>query len=162
MITTTRIFGGLGNQMFQYAAGKALALRTGNKLRLDTHWFHHIPKEATPRDYELSIFKNITAEKGCYLNFFQRNHFHRTHKIISDLLFDYETIMLNLYCEENKDYLEDFLTPRKGFYNLNGYWQSEKYFNDFDASNNLRYNLWDGGHRFDYSAKGFDFFFDGI
>ena len=40
--------------------------------------------------------------------------------------------------------------------------RAEKYYNDFDASDNLRYNLWDGGHRFDYSAKGFDFFFDGI
>ena len=37
-----------------------------------------------------------------------------------------------------------------------------KYYGAFDASENLRYNLWDGGHRFDDSGKGFDFFFEGI
>ncbi|TCT03964.1 alpha-1,2-fucosyltransferase [Aquabacter spiritensis] len=31
----TRLAGGLGNQMFQYAAGRALALRRGTELRLD-------------------------------------------------------------------------------------------------------------------------------
>lgn len=32
---TVRIIGGLGNQMFQYAAGLALAVRTGGRLALD-------------------------------------------------------------------------------------------------------------------------------
>lgn len=31
----TRLIGGLGNQMFQYAAGRALALRRGTELRID-------------------------------------------------------------------------------------------------------------------------------
>jgi Glycosyl transferase family 11 len=33
------IFGGLGNQMFQYAAGRALALKTGSRLILDATGF---------------------------------------------------------------------------------------------------------------------------
>lgn len=33
--TTVRIRGGLGNQLFQYAAGRAVAERTGTRLRLD-------------------------------------------------------------------------------------------------------------------------------
>lgn len=33
-----RIYGGLGNQMFQYAAGRALALRHGVPLKLDLRW----------------------------------------------------------------------------------------------------------------------------
>ncbi|MEN9913147.1 MAG: hypothetical protein RLY66_555 [Candidatus Parcubacteria bacterium] len=32
-----RISGGIGNQLFQYAFGRALSLRTGSKLKLDTH-----------------------------------------------------------------------------------------------------------------------------
>ena len=36
---TVRIIGGLGNQMFQYAAGLALATRTGARLVLDTTAF---------------------------------------------------------------------------------------------------------------------------
>jgi len=35
----TQINGGLGNQMFQYAAGRALALRHGVELTLDTRIF---------------------------------------------------------------------------------------------------------------------------
>ena len=35
----THINGGLGNQMFQYAAGRALALRHGTDLLLDTRSF---------------------------------------------------------------------------------------------------------------------------
>lgn len=42
---TSRIFGGLGNQLFQYATGRALALRAGDSFQLDArlapegdHW----------------------------------------------------------------------------------------------------------------------------
>ena len=36
-----RLTGGLGNQMFQYAAGRALADRLGAALLLDTRAFKH-------------------------------------------------------------------------------------------------------------------------
>lgn len=36
-----RLIGGLGNQMFQYAAGRALAERLGTELLLDTREFEH-------------------------------------------------------------------------------------------------------------------------
>jgi hypothetical protein len=50
--------GGLGNQMFQYAAGKALAIELGLELRL-SHAFFETELEnvaVTPRRYELSAF----------------------------------------------------------------------------------------------------------
>lgn len=53
---TTRLVGGLGNQMFQYAAGRALSLRTGLPLMLD---ITHLSSKSF-RDYELSAF-NIQA-----------------------------------------------------------------------------------------------------
>jgi hypothetical protein len=34
-VIITRLFGGLGNQLFQYAAGRAIAIRLGVELRLD-------------------------------------------------------------------------------------------------------------------------------
>jgi hypothetical protein len=34
-----RLTGGLGNQMFQYAAGRSAAARLGTQLRLDSRWF---------------------------------------------------------------------------------------------------------------------------
>ena len=40
--------------------------------------------------------------------------------------------------------------------------RAEQYYSQFNASDKFRFNLWKGGHRFDESCKGFDFFFDGI
>lgn len=46
--------GGLGNQLFQYAAGRRLAVARGTELVLDLGWFRHdAPHYATPRTYEL-------------------------------------------------------------------------------------------------------------
>lgn len=46
--------GGLGNQLFQYAAARRLALAHGTKLVVDLGWFtHEAPNYATPRAYEL-------------------------------------------------------------------------------------------------------------
>lgn len=47
--------GGLGNQMFQYAAGRSLALRLGAELVLETSWFTAQGEGATRR-FELDAF----------------------------------------------------------------------------------------------------------
>lgn len=47
-----RIFGGLGNQLFQYAAGRAVALNAGLPLKLDTTDFTVDPR----RKYRLHLF----------------------------------------------------------------------------------------------------------
>lgn len=48
-----RLAGGLGNQMFQYAAGRAVALATGRRLLLDASAIAHGPSD---RRYELGAF----------------------------------------------------------------------------------------------------------
>jgi hypothetical protein len=52
-----RLVGGLGNQMFQYAAARSVAIRTGANLRLDLSWFGTDPN----RTYALAPFQ-IQAE----------------------------------------------------------------------------------------------------
>jgi Glycosyl transferase family 11 len=54
-----RISGGLGNQMFQYAAARALADRLGTKLYIDLNWFDQSiqSRVAIQRPYWLSIFQ---------------------------------------------------------------------------------------------------------
>ena len=65
MIIVT-IIGGLGNQLFQYAAGRAVALKHGTRLRLDLSGFPHYPRpylldrfriearEASPAELQLA------------------------------------------------------------------------------------------------------------
>jgi len=48
-----RLSGGLGNQLFQYAAGQRLAKLHHTELVLDTYWYAHTPRRDTPRTYEL-------------------------------------------------------------------------------------------------------------
>jgi len=60
-----KIWGGLGNQMFQYATAKALSMRSRQELKLDTS-FYSQDSSATKRELQLSIFGetlHIATEK---------------------------------------------------------------------------------------------------
>jgi hypothetical protein len=57
----TSLTGGLGNQMFQYAAGLALAERRRTVLKLDVSWFGEDPQYEAHNRYALSCF-NITEQ----------------------------------------------------------------------------------------------------
>lgn len=52
----SRLFCGLGNQMFQYAAGLALAHRRNTVLKLDVSWFSEGNAEANHERYGLDCF----------------------------------------------------------------------------------------------------------
>lgn len=57
---TSYLKGGCGNQIFQFAAGLALARRLGVDLKLDVSWFETArPNE--PRMYSLGLFKGVEA-----------------------------------------------------------------------------------------------------
>lgn len=40
--------------------------------------------------------------------------------------------------------------------------RAKKYYKAFNAEDNFRFNLWEGGHKFDVDGEGFNFFFDGL
>ena len=54
-----RLEGGLGNQLFQYAAGRALALRHGCELLLDTSTLQRRNRRVTPRHLELHHLRHV-------------------------------------------------------------------------------------------------------
>ena len=56
-MVVVRIMGGLGNQLFQYAAGRRLAAHHNVPLRLDLSWYNNHPADETPRHYELGGLK---------------------------------------------------------------------------------------------------------
>jgi len=57
----TWLSGGLGNQMFQYAAGLALAEQRRTVLKLDVSWYRDDPSYESHNRYALSCF-NITEQ----------------------------------------------------------------------------------------------------
>ena len=119
---TVKIYGGLGNQMFQYAAGRALSLRYQVPLCLDISWFNQKhDANTTVRTYQLGIFKNITATIQNRRSFPCQRLITRIRKYLP---FSY------VIREPHFAYWPGFaeITPPA---RLDGYWQCEKYFMDF-------------------------------
>ncbi len=128
---TTALEGGLGNQMFQYAAGRSLAFRLNTKLILNTFWYEQErPKKDTPRAYSLGIFPQLTGqvqidkESGII---HRKRMLPRWKKAFLKLL-----PFLN-----NNQATDDVATPDLSSFQkltapkeLSGYWQNEVYFKD--------------------------------
>ena len=125
-----KLMGGLGNQMFQYAFGKSLAIKNNIELKLDTSFLlDRTPhkKHFVFRDYDLSIF-NVDA-------------IFATEKEVKELTqrtsSPFVDRILNQSIGFKKSYIKDMglvfnsthLTIKDNAY-LEGYWQSEKYFSE--------------------------------
>lgn len=120
-----KLIGGLGNQLFQYAAGRRLAHVLEVELKLDIAGFEddRIP---TPRRYSLGNF-NIqenfaSAEEAAALSSLKRGIVER---VLAKVLHKRPT-----HISQKHFYFDPaILTLSDGVY-LDGYWQSEKYFVD--------------------------------
>lgn len=97
--------GGLGNQMFQYAVGRALALFQGSELLLDTRVLER-PGPQTPRIYGLGAFA-IRARCATQA--------------------DLRQFQGRVLAEPGPRFAAD-ITRQEGDVYLRGYWQCERYF----------------------------------
>lgn len=123
MITSTitsRLHGGLGNQMFQYAVGRAIALRTQSDLLLDLRYFDG----EVPFGFGLPHFHAVWRAAS-------RSELPPHHKNQPLRYGIWRALKLKprLVREKGLGYFERISEVKAGSY-LHGYWQSERYFAD--------------------------------
>ena len=129
----TSLCGGLGNQMFQYAAGRALSLRTGAPLLLDTNWYANTAGN-TPRQYMLHVFPvqgDIATQEQLAPFFHHPEMFHQ--KVLRKLFGRPHPVPKGLVNEPHFKYWPGFPQVQAPAY-LAGYWQSEQYFAEYASA----------------------------
>lgn len=128
----TKLIGGLGNQMFQYAAGRRAAYVNNTNLKLDITGYEN-QKGITPREYMLNIFNikenfatfdDVQRLKGSGRNFFAKYLPKLTKRIVPY----YKQPYVKQKCFH---FNPNILKVGKNTY-LDGTWQSEKYFEDIE------------------------------
>jgi len=124
-----RIFGGIGNQLFCYAAARRLALVNDAELVLDdVSGFRY---DKYKRRYQLDHF-NIPCRKATPAE--RLEPFPRLRRYILKQMNKYRPFEKRTYIvQEGIDFDPRLLHTRfRGTIYLEGYWQSEKYFKDIE------------------------------
>jgi len=127
----SQILGGLGNQMFQYAAGRAVAFRCQQPYWLDLTGFENY---ALHQGFEIDrIFSapvNLATDEDVRAGLGWRSG-----KLTRKVLRRVNSALLNgpnLAIEPHFNYWPDLMNRGPSCY-LMGYWQSEKYFKDCEG-----------------------------
>ena len=109
----TKIAGGLGNQMFQYAIAKSIAIKNSDEFKLDISFY----SKQTLRKYELDLFtieENLDSGESLLSKVKRKLGF-----ILGDYYREKET---TIFDKKVFDYDENII--------LDGYWQNENYFKE--------------------------------
>ena len=115
--------GGLGNQLFQYAAARRLAIQHGCQLVVDHHWFDHPRPRETPRPLELNRYPVAMRLATPYELLRWTPLRSRWGRYLKPLM------PMDLRREHGHGVNREVLSAPANSY-LSGFWQSEAYFVD--------------------------------
>ena len=126
-MVVTRLIGGLGNQMFQYAAARAIAYRTGSELLLDVSAYDNF------RLFPFSLrHLNIRADVASADDVYRIRRAHSRSPLarLSRRFPSLRPFCRNIVATERHFHFDPAIVRLRGNVYLDGYWQSEKYFQD--------------------------------
>lgn len=118
-MVVVKIGDGMGNQLFNYACGYALARKDGEKLKLDTSECDN----STLRDYELDFFQIRYDAKESFPN---RNIWQKIYKRLRRNLLYHVIIEKDWFSVDERIYKKYW---RNRY--LHGYWQNVSYFKEY-------------------------------
>lgn len=125
-MVTVLLSGGLGNQMFQYAAGKALAERLNTSLNVDLYALNKKTK-ATSRYFELDVF----GFDGAIVSTVKGKLFIKARPLIQRFRSFFRS--LGFYSDTMAILYQPTIEKVRGNVYLSGYFQNEKYFEAYEA-----------------------------
>lgn len=123
-----KLVGGLGNQMFQYAFGRALSEQKKQPLMLDTAWYYNIPAADTPRTFDLNCFPLkadvFRSDQESPFSFHKIKFLEKVMKKLSER----RMLPLKDYFAERMPSFDESVFETQGKMYFDGYWQSPQYF----------------------------------
>lgn len=131
-MVTIRIKGGLGNQLFQYAAGYALAKRMNQKLKLDSSFFPQQTLRGFKLGYLNVTFGDVVEQQSGLVKAYKNKYLNKTLRKanVRALPCGKQTKYL---LETRSDIVPEFFNISAPNIYLDGYYQSEKYFREYKA-----------------------------
>lgn len=127
-----KLVGGIGNQMFQYAAARRFSYINNTQLLLDLSWFNESGQVAN-RKYELGVF-NITGEiaSSSDVTALKLKEPKSFWSRLSNLLIKGNIDNNPTHIIEKNYSFDSAILSLHGNVYLDGYWQSGKYFIDIE------------------------------
>lgn len=123
-----RLYGGLGNQFFQYATARSLALQRKTSVALDLSWFDSNTSNQTNREPQINHFRiqahNWNSNKKRFEHFLKQNKYAKRIFLYSNRIPYLKEEQFNPKSSNNK--LSNDLY-------LDGYWQNYQYFKNIKS-----------------------------
>ncbi|MCM1159752.1 MAG: alpha-1,2-fucosyltransferase [Roseburia sp.] len=128
-----KIWGGLGNQMFQYAFGYMLSKKYNKRLYLDIDFYKNQPSYVGQRNYmldKLSIPEVAYVRRRGIISFLENWFINRIIQRVPRVSLEFPH-GLYFYKERRKKFDEKVSVRENKINYFDGYWQSPKYFSEY-------------------------------